>query len=169
MNQLSQSDSLTVWAHRLAHRVAPDESDIAADLAFAYAAGGVQRQELFVPVRTDPGPAGDGVGRFLPHLWHALDDAYPVLRAVLSDPVVGNVAAIAELVLAQRRTREDVARPTTPAARWTNSAVDQLRDGLEPTGLSHAEAEQAAIDIVEEMLADPASAADFLDRLRARS
>jgi hypothetical protein len=44
-----------------------------------------------------------------------------------------------------------------------------VRDGLASAGLPSAEAEQLADDVVEELLTDPVSAADFLDRLRARS
>jgi hypothetical protein len=169
MVQTSQSDPFTVWPERLAHLVAPDETDIATDLAVAYAAGGTQRQELFLRPDTDPGSSGAEPGPFLPYLWRALDEAYPVLRAVLSDTVVENVVAIAGRALSNRRTGQGGAQATTPAARWTDAAVSLLRDGLTFTGLPSADTEGKAVDIVEEMLTDPASAADFLDRLRVNS
>lgn len=169
MVQTSQADSFSVWPERLAQLVAPDEADIASELAAVYAAGGAKRQELFLRPRTDPGSAVTEGGPFLPYLWQALDETYPVLRAVLSDAVVASVVAISGRVLSNRRTGQGLAQAATPAARWTDAAVNRLRDGLAPAGLSRADAEKKAVDVVEEMLTDPASAADFLDRLRASS
>ena len=171
MFQPSQPDLLTLWSTRLAQRVAPEEIDIAADLAVAYAAGGAERRTLFLQPRTDPGSFGTGLGLFLPHLWQALDTAYTVLRAVLGDPSVANIVAIAGLVLSYRQSRKgnrqaSTVRPTGSAADSIDVAIDQVRSGLERAGLSPEEAEQKAIDTIEELLRDPASAASFLDQLR---
>lgn len=169
MFETSEADPLVLWARRLARKVAPGETDIAVDLALDYAAGDSQGDRPIPPPRADPASSAAASSPFLPCLWQALDAAYPVLRALLSDPVVGNVVAIAGPVLAQRRTGRRGTLTVSPAARWTSAAIDRVRDGLASAGLPSAEAEQLADDVVEELLTDPVSAADFLDRLRARS
>lgn len=115
------------------------------------------------------GDTADPGEPFLPRLVHALDVAYPVLRALLGESVVGGASATAREVLAHRRHDRDAAPPTGPAARWTGVAIDRIRAALQATGVAEADAERAALDAVEELLADPASAAEFLDVLRARS
>lgn len=174
MFQESHSDPPAPWPQRFAHRVAPDEIDIADDLAAAYAAGGAKRQQLFLRPRTDPGSFGIGVGLLLPYLWQALDTAYPLLRAVLSDPVLANVLSIAGLVLSCRRHPgeahpTEAVRPAGAAADSLDAAIDHLRDRLAAAGLPVADAEQKAIDVVEVMLADPESATSFLGHLANRS
>lgn len=161
----SATDPLALWARRLARRVAPEEVDVAADLAVEYASSEDTGDGPVPSPRADPTPSAP----LLPVLWQALDNAYLVLRALLSGPVVGNVSAIAKPVLARRRAGRGGMLTASPAARWTGVAIDRLRDGLAAAGLSPAEAERIADDVVEELLTDPESAADFLDRLRARS
>lgn len=160
MIRTSPANAFSLWPGRLAQRVAPDEADVAEELALAYAAGGDRRKQLF---------PGDTTGAFLPHLWRALDTAYPMLRALLSDSVVANVVPAARGVFSRRRSDKGRARLTGPASRWINTTIDMVRDALLPAGLPSAEAERIALDIVEEMMGDPASAADFLDRLGVHS
>jgi hypothetical protein len=170
MFSVPECDTLVLWSQRLAHRVAPDEIDIAADLVIAYAAGGAERRALFLRPRTDPGSFGTGLALFLPLVCQALDAAYTTLRAVLSDPSVANIVAISGLVFSYRQARNehrqtDSQRPAGPAADAIDATTDQVRAEFERAGLPTQEAERKATEVLGELLHDPVSATEFLDRL----
>lgn len=160
------------WPVRIARRVAPDEVDLATDIAAAYAAGGVTRRDLFRPDVADPGSFDVGIALLLPHVLHALDSAYVLLRDVLRHSSVATNVSVAGLVLSYHQVMAS-RTATTPAATpggtgYADPAVlafAQVVGDLRRAGLSHDEAEWIVAGTFEEMARYPRSAAEFLDHL----
>ena len=84
------------WAVALAEAAAPDEVDLAGDLAAAYLAGGASRRELYAqPGNAIGGLGGGTVLMVLPLILAGLGAASPALLQVLSGKAIeGTIGAI---------------------------------------------------------------------------
>ncbi|MDN5749929.1 MAG: hypothetical protein L0H64_15665 [Pseudonocardia sp.] len=167
-----ETSPLATWSERLARRVAPDEIDLAPDLAVAYATGGADRRALFDGPRADPGAFGAGAAMFLPVVFDALAASYTVVKGFLGDPAVGSLLATASLVAAVRSRRAGTGAPRTnppgedaEVARRADAAVEEVRSQLEAKGAPSDLAADAAVSAVGVLAEDPAGAMLFLDDL----
>lgn len=167
-------DDFDHWAVRIALRVAPDERDVAARVAHAYAAGGKARHDMFRPAGHVPGGIGGGLATVLPDVLDAVAFCGDAIRAVLGDEP-GVAAGVLLAALGGRRDDEaasegsEGSEVSREASREAIDAALRLRDRLRDRGLEEAAAEQLACDVLAELLAaeDPAQAREFLDRLVA--
>ncbi len=165
-------DVVQRWSERIARRVAPDEADFAAEVGAAYAAGGQARKDLLPRPGTQPGAFGPGANAAdLPLILQGLAHAATALLAFLRSPYVGNALAAAGMVIAFRAERhhEQAAPQATPLAerQALETAFGSLRDRLASAGFTRARADELACDLLEELLADTAEAAQFVDALAA--
>ncbi|MEV5750655.1 hypothetical protein AB0L00_22775 [Actinoallomurus sp. NPDC052308] len=159
-------DTVAEWAERIARRVAPDEIDFAADVGEAYAAGDGARRALFDRPGTEPGGFGPGsAAGELPVVLAALADTGRFIVHALSTQDVGNLVAVASLLVSLRGARRPPADAPDDARTALTRAYVELRDRLRAVGLPPDRAEHLAREILEEMVTDAVGAEDFLRRL----
>jgi hypothetical protein len=181
-------DVVQRWAQRIAQRVAPDEADFAAEVGAAYAAGGQARKALVPRSRVQPGAFGPGAfAADLPLLLRALADSANALLFLLRSPYLSNALAAGSLIAALRAGRHGdpsagapepvVARvatepgpqPTPPLSekQAVQLAFESLRGRLTSAGFTRERSGELAFDLLEELMADAADAAAFVDALAA--
>jgi hypothetical protein len=180
-------DILVSWAERIAAVAAPDEIDLAPDIAAAYAKGGAAHRQLFGRPRADPGAFGAGSTVVLPYLLDALEHCYQVVRGVLMDPAFNSAIASASLLVAIRQSRQnrkgtrregEDQRPATDAAPSAPPPQEDVASALEALnavterlvdrGVPTERAAVLAAGIMRTMAEDQAGATEFLDLLAAR-
>jgi hypothetical protein len=168
------------WALKIAKRVAPEESDFAAEVGQAYASGGKARAALFPRPGAEPGGWGlTALIGDLPVILRALADYAESLRYLLGTPQLANIVALVGLGVAMRRPKsgdrepdsgnDPDERPEESERVALESTVRQLRDRLENDGMPRPRAELVAYELLDELLSDPAGAAEFLNALRGES
>jgi hypothetical protein len=173
-------DVVARWSKRIAERVAPEEVRLAADVGVAYAKGGKARKGLLARPGVQPGAFGPGSYAVDLHLiLRALADARDVVLPLLSGPALSNLLAAASLLVALRAghgcgQHAEPDRPPAQApepARSDKDAVDlafaSLRGRLITAGLTEKRADEVTFKLLEELLKDPAEAAQFVDALSA--
>jgi hypothetical protein len=179
-------DVVQRWSVRIALRAAPAEADFAAEVGVAYAAGGQARKELLPRPSVQPGAFGPGtLAAELPLILRALADAGDWLLALLRGSYLSNALAAASLIAALRAGHGGEApaaeRPAVPAATATQpppappvserQAVERafasLRASLTTAGFTPERANWLAYVLLEELLADAAEAAVFVEALSA--
>lgn len=178
MSTPAAADLLPAWSERLAARVAPDEVELAPDVAAAYAAGGVARRDLLAGPRADPGAFGAGLPLVLPLVLDALGQCYEVARAFLADPAVNSTIATGSLLVAvqqQMRGRAVPPRAEEPrpaaapdgaeAAERAMATLAAVADRLTRHGVDADRAAALAADVVRALAEDPPGATGFLDAL----
>lgn len=184
-------DVVERWSERIAQRFAPEEIDFAAEVGKAYATGGQARKDLLPRHNVQPGAFGAGAfATELPWVLQALDQASKALIAVLRSQYLGNALAAGSLLVALRRDRGHGQVPDNPGSdafqvsaelpgpepalpgnerQAVGYAFDCLSDRLKSAGFAEPRAGQLAHGLLEELLADAAGAAAFLDALTAAS
>lgn len=174
------------WCQLIAQRVVPNEADFAAEVGLAYAAGGQARENLLPRAGAQPGAFGpDNLSVELPLILRALADAGSALLGLLRSPYLSNGLAAGGIAVALRAGRADgqSPEPGEPAAEPQSGpgpapvpagemqavelAFTSLRDRLTAAGFSRQRADELAYQLLEELLADTAQAALFLDALTA--
>jgi hypothetical protein len=167
------------WTERIARRFAPEEAGFAAEIGVAYAAGGSRRRDLFPGDETQPGAFGPGgIVAELPMILHALAQAGPVLLGLLGSGYVGNAVGVAGLLVALRQGHRDkpagekdgqaIADPPSTSEREAlEQSLQVLRGRLTDAGFAPSRANELAHGLLEEMLSDTASAAQFIDAITA--
>lgn len=173
-------DVVERWSVRIAQRVAPAEADFAAEVGAAYAAGGKAREELWPRPGVQPGAFGPGtLGAYLPVILRAVADAGNALLALLGSSFLGNGLAAGSLMVALRGARRGREGPgTSPGAAETGPppvpegqavvlAFESLRDRLVSAGFRPDQASEIAFALLEELVTDPADAAQFVRALAA--
>jgi hypothetical protein len=160
-------------------RVAPAEADFAAEVGAAYASGGKARQELWPRASVQPGAFGPGtLGAYLPVFLRAVADAGGALLALLGSSYLSNGLAIGSLMVALRAGRSSRTEGKPPGAAGTGpppvpeghavvAAFEALRDRLVSAGFRPDQASQIALELLEELLTDPADATVFVRALSA--
>lgn len=180
-------DVVQRWSERLARRVVPAEADFAADVGAAYAAGGQARKNLMPRPSVQPGAFGPGTfAADLPLILQALAHAGDVLLALLRSAYLSNALAAGSLLVALRAAHghgqepetsqaaaSPGARPEPPQAvpvnerRAVEQAFGSLCRDLTSAGFTPERAGQIAYELLEELVADAADAAIFVDALSA--
>lgn len=176
-------DVVQRWSERVARRVAPAEADFAAEVGAAYAAGGQVRKNLMPRSNVQPGAFGPGTfAADLPLILRALAHAGNVLLALLRSAYLNNALAAGSLLVALRaahghgqesKAGQAAVPPEGPQAvpvnekRAIEQAFGSLRCDLTSAGFTPERADQIAYELLEELLADTASAALFVDALTA--
>jgi hypothetical protein len=181
-------DVVQRWAQRIAQRVVPEEADFAAEVGAAYAAGGQARKALEPRPRVQPGAFGPGAfAADLPLILRSLADSAHALLFLLRSSYLSNALAAGSLLAALRAGRgsgpsagapepavAEVASGPGPRAgppenekQAVEHAFESLRDRLTSAGFSQERSGQVAYDLLEELLADAADAAAFVDALAA--
>lgn len=165
------------WSERLARAAAPDEIDIAPDVAAAYASGGSARSRLFAPARADPGAFGAGSVVVLPYLIDALSQCYTIAQRFLGDPAVNSLIGSGSLLIALRQwqvgRRSDAAESPSPPASEESATpppaatgvLDAVSAHLRRQGFDDEWAEELAVTVVGVLGVDPAGAITFLSAL----
>jgi hypothetical protein len=172
-------DAAGEWAERIARRFTPEELGFAAEVGTAYAAGGSRRRDLFPGAETQPGAFGPGgLIAELPMILHALAQAGPVLLSLLGSNYLGNAVGVTSLLVALRQGHRDKpASEKDEQAIGSPSPVNErqalvqslktLRGRLTEAGFAPPRANELAHGLLEEMLSDAASAAQFIDVITA--
>ncbi|MGH3403860.1 MAG: hypothetical protein ACRDRJ_15375 [Streptosporangiaceae bacterium] len=181
-------DVVQRWAQRIAQRFVPAEADFAAEVGAAYAAGGQARKVLMPRTRVQPGAFGPGAfAADLPLILRSLADSANALLFLLRSPYLSNALAAGTLLAAlgaRRGGGPSAGAPEPVVARMAakpvplevppvnekqavEHAFEALRDRLTSAGFGEARSGQLAYDLLEELLADAADAAAFVDALAA--
>lgn len=167
------------WAERIARRFTPEEAGFAAKVGTAYAAGGSRRRDLFPGGETQPGGFGPGgLIAELPIILHALAQAGPGLLGLLGSSYLGNAVGVTSLVVALRQghrdspasEKEEQAVASPPPANEKQAmeqSLESLRGRLTDAGFAPPRANELAHGLLEEMLSDAASAAQFIGAITA--
>ena len=178
-------DVVQQWSMRIAQRVTPEESDFAAEVGAAYAAGGKARKSLLARHDVQPGAFGPGASTAdLPAILQSLAYCGHAIMALLRDPYVtdtlatGSLLATLKLTRDRRRmgatasdaaeleqSRESIAQLTE--RQIVGHALESLSDRLSNAGFAPARADNIAYELIAEMLTDAADAARFVDALTA--
>ncbi|MFD9325122.1 hypothetical protein [Streptomyces sp. NPDC060065] len=130
---MTTTDRLDRWSLRIAERVAPGETALAAQTARAYAAGGATRRNLFTFRRHAPGGMGGGTVTVLPEVLDALAYAAEAVKSALGSAQLGNALSATALVLAIRSQRSGNA-PEDPGTSPTPTGTAQQGDSLPSPG-----------------------------------
>jgi hypothetical protein len=179
-------DVVQRWAQRIAQRLVPEEADFAAEVGAAYAAGGQARKALVPRPRVQPGAFGPGAyAADLPLIFHCLADSAHALLFVLRSTYLSNALAAASLLAALRAGRgsgpgagapepvvaqgaaEPGPAPPVNEKQAVERAFESLCDRLKSAGFSQERSGRLAYELLEELLADAADAAAFVDALAA--
>lgn len=176
-------DVVQRWSERIARRVVPSEADFAPEVGAAYAAGGQARKNLMPRPNVQPGAFGPGIfAADLPLILQALAHAGKMLLALLRSAYLSNALAAGSLLAALRAAHgrgqeltdgQAAALPEAPQAvplnekRAMEQAFWSLRCDLTFAGFPPERADQIAYELLEELLADAADAALFVDALSA--
>lgn len=164
--------TLSAWAERLALEVAPDEVDVAAAMAEAFAEGGRARGELFA--RAQPLPGGFGVGdvvAVIPWVLKAITLGAPLLLSLLASTKLITdflecVKGMISLLEAKHRGEQPkeasppgaLSEPSVPLRRVLETLEQQLRGA----GLSEERVEHLSLGTLKVLLEDPPGASDFV-------
>lgn len=167
------------WAERIARRFTAEELGFAAEVGTAYAAGGSRRRDLFPGDETQPGAFGPGgFIAELPMVLHALAQAGPVLLSLLGSSYLGNAVGVTSLLVALRQGHRDksdsekdeqaiAGLPPANERQALEQSLKTLRGRLTEAGFAPPRANELAHGLLEEMLSDAASAAQFIDAITA--
>jgi hypothetical protein len=167
------------WAERIASRFTPEELGFAAEVGTTYAAGGSRRRDLFPGDETQPGAFGPGgLIAELPMVLHALAQAGPVLLSLLGSSYLGNAVGVTSLLVALRQGHRDKSAgekdeqaiaglPPANERQALEQSLKTLRGCLTEAGFAPPRANELAHGLLEEMLSDAASAAQFIDAITA--
>jgi hypothetical protein len=172
------------WTERIARRLTPAELSFAPEIGLAYAAGGRRRRDLLPRYDIEPGAFGPGGAAELPFLLQSLEQAYRVLRDLVSSPSLGNALATGILLVAVRDSREAAndgsSRPendgSSPAQEVPvpvserlaiERAFDTLNGRLRAAGFRPERATELTYGLLAELLSDTVGAAAYLDALAA--
>jgi hypothetical protein len=165
------------WSVRLARAAAPDEVDLAPDLAHAYIAGGRARRELFMPADTMHGAFGVGdVIVLMPFVFKAIHIAGPVLLSLLTSEMVSvcfsaveNAAAMVKSGKAITEIFQTAKAPTTPDPYASLRHVVQTMDReLQATGLGAEQRNHITLQVVRALLEEPKGATTFVKEVAAK-
>jgi hypothetical protein len=173
-------DAAGEWTERIARRLTPGEVSFAAEIGLAYAAGGRRRRDLLPRYDVEPGAFGPGGAAELPLLLQSLEQAYHVLRDLLSSSFLGNALAAGSLLVAVRDSRQpghhaETARSSAAEAdpvpasekQAIERAFDTLSGRLRAAGFSPERSTELTYGLLAELLSDTAGAAAYLDALSA--
>lgn len=184
MSTTEAGDILVTWVERIAAAAAPDELDLAPDIAVAYVAGGAERRQLFAGPSADPGAFGADLLVVLPHVLDALRLSYETVRGFLGDPAVNAAVSMASLAVAvtqwraARRPGADAppadAEPDKPESGRSDArtvaaaqeSITAVSTELESCGLEPDRAGTVSVDVLNTLAGDPGAAMAFLEMLR---
>ena len=164
-------DILHEWSLKLAQCAAPDEVDLAASIARAFAAGGAQRDELFR--RSGALPGGFGAAEtvaMLPTVFRALSNSAPAVLAVLASgaAVLGGYAQAAKTVVEVRDAMKDKAKGDQPGENPYlpfKKAAQTLSREMQAAGVAADQSELITYRVLMALCEDPEGAGKFVGAL----
>ena len=158
------------WATRLAEAVAPDEADLAPDIAAVFVAGGKGRAELFRTSAAVPGGFDAGaVLAIFPFVLSAVTAAGPAIQAFLGSGVTGVPGMVKDVMDLRDRYRHREAEPekAAPESQRAYQALDRVFDVIEAelgkAGIEPDQRELLSYRIVRSVLDDLGGTREFLD------
>jgi hypothetical protein len=153
------------WAEHFAREVIPEEAELAAPMAMAYAAGGTARKELFD--RRAEGTLGGfgagGVALVMPWLLQAIHRGSTLLLALLSSKLVGDLVACVRNVLELIQSgRSQAATGAIPPASSLyvplRQVIDVMGNELRASGIEGNQADVITLRAIKSMLENPREA-----------
>jgi hypothetical protein len=158
------------WPVRLAREVAPDEVDLAPELADAFLSGGAERKRLLGPAAGTIGGFGPGtIVLILPLVFLALTSAAPDLLSLLGHRSLGDIIAIVKNWLALREVQEKRWSKKGSGAAGADPTLirvsETVRKSLRKGGLSPVRSEAIAYRVLLVLLEDPKGASEFVQSL----
>jgi hypothetical protein len=174
-------DVIEAWATRLAEAVAPDEADLAPDIAAAYVAGGRERAELFRASAATPGGFDPGaVLAVFPFVLSAIAASGALIQAFLASgaaDIPGMVKDVVDLRDRYRRGPERAAAKSTTLAETVpenqhayqalNRIFIAIEEELGKAGIDAQHRQLLSYRIVRGLLDDLGGTREFLDAVGA--
>lgn len=164
-------DNIDAWATRLAEAAVPDEVDLAADIAVAYAAGGKDRAELFrVDAAVPGGFDAGGVLAVFPFILSAITASGTVIMKLLGSGMVNVPGAVKDALDLWDRYEHHRRGPTAsvpPESEQAYQALGRVCDTFEAelarAGIEPDRREQITYRTVRQLLHDQEGTREFLD------
>lgn len=178
-------DIVSMWAMKIAQKVAPDEIDQAPFVAEDFVKGGRARKDLF---RQAKGGVLGGFGAaeisfLLPWVFHALAVAAPFLYGVLASGATTNAITIVKEIIAALNARKEKQQgqvlpgqqqkphtqvpPSQPARSnaLLEKSADTMTNALRASGRSDEECESITYAVILLLLEDASSDAPSANEL----
>jgi hypothetical protein len=184
-------DSVSTWSMKIAEEIAPDEVDLAPDIAEAYISGGKDREDLFRQEGTVQGAFGAGVDMaLLPNVLDSIANIGPSLLSFFQNSqdalgggyyFAGTISSTVStlLVITDHKNREKK-KETLPSENEQlahfreeyeqfKQVSGSLRKELLDRGLDEDQADLISYRVLKVMLQDPADAAKFTEEVARAS
>jgi hypothetical protein len=163
---------IEAWSVRIAQAVAPDEIDLAPEMARAFLSGGKDRAELFNTSESGSlGGFGAGdVAVIFPIVLKWIVSAGGLLITFLSAPETGTLLTTVESLI---NIKDKLARQKKVAELPQNpyGTLKQVQEnfaaGLKATGLEQDQCEILTYRFMQTLLADPKSAQEYIQKIQA--
>ena len=168
-------DLVNHWATKLAESTAPDEIDLAPDIAEAYIEGGEARAELFK--QTDTSVAG-GFGStsgiaILPWIFRGLWAGASALLKFLTSDNTNNAVASLQGILDIHKQLKAPAEAKKQIQSMPNQApyshlkqfIETMRTELREAGLESDQADAITLRVVDTLLSDSQGAIQFIQQI----
>ncbi len=171
---MQEEDTVAAVATRIAQRVAPEEIDVAVDIARAAVAGGRTWTRL-KDQRLDAtfGGFGGELWSILMPIFIGVKEAAVYLGPFMSVAASGMTVAVHRRTLIEKRLpsttqQPDAAPGRLPVEQLAVEAHRRLSERLVSHGLDQAQAEQAATDVLAALAERPEDGRAFLSSLASR-
>jgi len=170
---MAQTDIVTTWSLRIAERAAPDEVEVAPDMARAFVAGGKAKRDLLRQSDSVQGGFGGDIVLVFPQILSAMDAAGPHLTHFLSTVVdhsdviasfAGTLSSLVNVSSYLERRKKAQSLPDDPYAPLRQVSTI-LTEELDWAGMQQEEADRIAYKVLMEMIEEPSEAAQFIRKV----
>jgi hypothetical protein len=167
---MGETDVVSVWSLRIAEEVTPYEVDLAPDMAYAFIAGGKDREELLRQSEGVPGAFGpDIVIALFPLILSAIETVGPRLLHFLSTVVNQSqdisafATALNSLVSVGSHFNRKKQAESLPDDRYAplKKVSDELSEELAKAGIDQDRADLITYRVLKVMIEDPSGASQF--------
>jgi hypothetical protein len=161
-------DLIGSWAFKIASEIAPNEVDLAPEMAAAYLAGGEAREQLYM--QSESGGLGGfgsgGMQALFPILLNCITAAGSAIVTLLSSPQLDNILTVIKSALEikdmaerQKKVSKELPEHTYRSLKQT---LDAFSTGLKSAGYTQDQCDILTYRFMATLLENPASAREFV-------